>query len=78
MRAKLAGNFTVLAVLTLNFGMSLSLMLVFLCFEYDLAADFALIVHAGTADIVHAELAHFDHALARGALLLLFLLFNHI
>lgn len=53
-------------------------MLVFLCFEYDLAADFALIVHAGTADIVHAELAHFDHALARGALLLLFLLFNHI
>lgn len=58
--------------------MCLSLMLVFLCFEYDLATDLALIIHAGTADIVHAELAHFDHALACGTLLLLFLLFNHI
>lgn len=78
MGTELRGDFTVLTELALNFLVRIRLVVVLLSLRHHLTTEFALKVHAGASDVMHPELADVDHALARAALFLLFLLFHHL
>ena len=64
-------------VLAGDFNCTFFIVLFFVSFGHNLATDFALVVHSGTTNLVHAELGYLDISLTSWTFFS-FLNFNHV